>query len=63
MTMEQDLTKKAESAADLTQQEETLQTPKQDITGQRWGRLVAIHFAGYRTKVCGCKQQRQAVWL
>lgn len=61
--MEQDLTKKAEPAANLTQQEETLQTPKQDITGQRWGRLVAIRFAGYRTKVCGSKQQQQAVWL
>ena len=36
---------------------------KQDITGQRWGRLVAIRHVGYTTKKSGARMQKQSVWL
>lgn len=36
---------------------------KLDITGQRWGRLVAMKQVGYITRKSGDKERRQALWL
>lgn len=36
---------------------------KLDITGQRWGRLVAVRHVGYATKKSGAREQRTSVWL
>lgn len=36
---------------------------KLDITGQRWGRLVAVKHVGYTEKKNGERMMRQSVWL
>lgn len=36
---------------------------KLDITGQRWGRLVAVKHVGYKLVPNGDRMQKQSVWL